>query len=83
MVPNRANHHMIGPKKAVLFPEIGRVKFFDHSPARIVKCASIFNLKRQTNKQKKTRIQMKQKKLKKKRIVPENRSKKQICDRPG
>ena len=83
MVPNCANHHMIGPKKAVLFPEIGRVKFLDHSPARIFKCASIFNFKKQTNKQKKQEYKRSKRNQKKKRIVPENRLKKQICDRPG
>ena len=29
-----------GHKKVVLFPEIGRVKFFYHSPVRIVECVS-------------------------------------------
>ena len=49
-------------KKVVLFPEIGPVKIFYHSPARIVECVSeyIFNFK------KKTRRQKMQKKLKKK-----------------
>ena len=64
MVPNCANHHMIGPKKAVLFPEIGRVKFLDHSPARIFKCASIFNFKKQTSKKNKNTKEAKETKKK-------------------
>ena len=41
-------------KKVVLFPEIGRVKFFCHLPARMVGCVSeyifIFCFKKHTNK---------------------------------
>ena len=58
-------------KKVVLFPKIGWVNFFYHSPARIVKCISEYtffiwrNIK-QTNKQtnKKQKNQKKQEKLK-------------------
>ena len=55
-------------KKVALFPEIGRIKIFYHSPTRIVECASeyIFLISKkteQTNKQE----DKKQTKLKTKR----------------
>ena len=56
-----------------MFPEIGQVKIFYHSPALIVECVSEYTLqytfqKQQTKKQKtkKEMNQKKQKKLKKK-----------------
>ena len=57
-------------KKVVLFPEIGRWKFFHHSPARIVACVLEYTfLISKNNKQttKKHKNQKKQKKLKMKR----------------
>ena len=54
-----------------MFPEIGQVKNFYHSPGRMVEYVSeyiIFNFKKQTYKQKKKKeYKKKQKKLKKKR----------------
>ena len=45
------------PKKVVLYPEIGRVKFFYHSPARMVKCISkyIFKKNKKQKRKKKTK----------------------------
>ena len=46
------------PKKVVLFPEIGRMKFFYRSPVRIVECTSEYTFlvsknNEQTSKKKK------------------------------
>ena len=47
------NINSLGQKKEVLFPEIGWVDFFYHSPARIVECLSeyIFLISNKTKKQ--------------------------------
>ena len=69
-------------KKVVLFPEIGRVKFFlslTRSHSWMCIRIHIFNFKKQTSKEKqnKARIQKKTKEIKEeKRIFPENRFKK-------
>ena len=50
---------LVTPKKIVLFPKIGRVKFFCYSPARIVGCVSeyiFFVLKNTNKKQKKKKL---------------------------
>ena len=76
------NKAVLRQKKVFLFPEIGQVKNFYHSPGRMVEYVSeyiIFNFKKQTYKQKekKKKKKKKQKETKKeKRIYPENRLKK-------
>ena len=67
-VPRWPSNLTPGPKNVVLFSEIGQVKIFlshtlPHSQMCII--IYIFNLKKQTNKHKNTRLQKKQKKLKK------------------
>ena len=59
-------------KKVALFPEIGRIKIFYHSPTRIVECVSeyIFLISKKTNKQ--TRRQKANETKDKKRISVEN-----------
>ena len=59
--------------KVVLFPEIGREKFFYHSPSRVSEY--IFNFKKRTNKQKEIRILKKETK-EEKRISQKSRLKK-------
>ena len=53
-------------KKLVLFPEIGRVKFFYHSPARIAEYVSEYTFLSSKNNKTKNKNQKKQKKLMKK-----------------
>ena len=59
--------------KVVLFLEIGREKFFYHSPSRVSEY--IFNFKKRTNKQKEIRILKKETK-EEKRISQKSRLKK-------
>ena len=73
-------HWILGQKKVILLPEIGRVKFFlsfirPHS--RICIGIYIFIFKKQTNKQKKTKKKNRNTKKAKetkeqKRVYPEN-----------
>ena len=82
-------HWILGQKKVILLPEIGRVKNFlsfirPHS--RICIGIYIFIFKKQTNKQKKknkTEIQIKQKILKNKREYIRKMDYKKICGRLG
>ena len=73
-------------KKVFLFPKIGRVKIFYHSPARTVKCVLeyIFLISKNKETSKKQRKRKKEKETKKeKNIYPENQLKKEICGRLG
>ena len=70
---------LLGQKKVVLLPEIGRVKNFYHSPARIVESVSEYTFlisKKLKRKKKRNKNKQKAKETKKKRISPENRLKK-------
>ena len=79
------NISRLGQQKVVLFLETDRVKKFlslTRAHSRMCIRIYIFSFKKQTNKKKKTRIEKKQKKLKK-RIFSENRLKKTNLRPPG
>ena len=87
---NINRNNKLGQKKVVLFPEIGRMKIFYHSPARLIECVSKYTVliwkKQQTNSTNKKSInQKKQKKItkEKKRTSPENWLKEINLQPPG
>ena len=75
----------VRPKKLVLFPEVGQVKFFHHSPARIVECVSEYIFLISKNKQTsiKNKDTKKAKEKEEKRISSENRLEKINLRPPG